>query len=616
MRGVVFLFFIFIVSIYYGQQSYSELLENGVGEVSVGYYNFSNEENEENDNGFEHQIMELFFNYVENKKGVKINRIYTATNSFKGLYGNVKLNNFDFGYCYFSITEERKKEVNFSPAYMSNIEVMISNENLPIVLDTNDFIAKFSEATGLYIPETTYEEDLFKLKEKANVFKTEKIESSTQLIAKINKTPNYFGFVELQQFFDLKNKFKHIKRQNVFLRKREGYGFIYGKPSDWKPIVDLFYVEKYDEIRSIIKNRFDGEMLRFIDNIKGSQGTDVNLLLLTKERELEELKSRNNKLLYDTEKIEKEKSKKAKQIMSYYLLIVIIMTVLILVIVFVAYRIKVRKGKEIVLKNKELAIQKHLVEKKHREIKSSIEYAKRIQKAMLQKEDLLKPDFSPHFIYFQPKDVVSGDFYWSKNFEHHYYVSVTDCTGHGVPGGFMSVLGIALLNEIIRSEKRICPNSILDIWRKNIINELHQSKDTSSSRDGMNTVILKIDKDSLEMNYAGAYHSIIIIREGKLIELKTDKEPIGFTYIMTPFSNHQFQLKKNDLIYLYTDGFVDQFGGEKGKKFKSRRFKELLLTIHTLPLLKQKEVLKRTFNQWKGREEQVDDVTIIGMRIE
>ena len=616
MKYVISLVFLLLLGINQAQQSYSDLIKNGKGEVSVGFYNFSNEDNEVNDNGFEYKIMELFFDYVETKKQVKINRIYTAATSFKGLYKKVKQNNFDFGYCYFSITNERKQEVNFSPAYMSNIEVLISNKSLPIVLDTNGFVKAFRGATGIYIPETTYEEDLFNLKKEVDVFHVEKISSSTQLVAKINNTPNYFGFVELQQFFDLKKEFTNIKRQNVFLRKREGYGFIYEKPSDWKPIVDLFYIEKYNEIRAIIRARFDGEMLRFIDNIKGSEGADVNLLLLTKERELTELRSQRNKLLYDNEKIENEKSKASEKIMGNYLSIVTLMSILVILVIIIAYRIKVKKGKEILLKNQQLAIQKNLVELKHKEITSSITYAKRIQKALLQKENSSTPDFSPHFIYFQPKDVVSGDFYWSKNFENHYYLSVTDCTGHGVPGGFMSMLGIVLLNEIIRSEKKICPKNILDLWRKNIIEELHQTKDFSSSRDGMNTAILKIDKASLTMSYAGAYHTIIIIRDNQIIELKTDKEPIGFTYIMTPFSNFEFQLKKGDLLYLYTDGFVDQFGGERGKKFKSRQFKELLLSINTLSLIKQKSILKETFNSWKGKEEQVDDVTVVGMRVQ
>ncbi len=616
MKIVVIFILLSLCHVIHSQQTYTDLIETGKGKVSIGYYNFSSDDNEGNGNGFEHSIMELFFNYVEAKKHVKINRTYTAANSFKGLYYKVKQNNFDFGYCYFSITDERKKEVNFSPSYMSNIEVLISNESLPIVLDTNDFNTKFSGATGLYIPETTYEEDLFKLKREVDVFKVEEIASSTQLIRKINETPNYFGFVELQQFFDLKKELTHIKRQNVFLRKREGYGFIYEKPSDWKPIVDLFFIEKHKEINAIIRGRFDGEMLRFIDNIKGSEGADVNLLLLTKERELTELISQTNKLLYDNEKIDNDKSKVAERIMRNYLLIVIILSVFTLLVLVIAYRMKVRKGREILIKNKQLAIQKHLVEIKHKEITSSINYAQKIQKALLQKEDYLNPDFSPYFIYFQPKDVVSGDFYWSKNFESHYYISVTDCTGHGVPGGFMSMLGIVLLNEIIRSEKKICPSNILNLWRKSIIEELHQTNDLSSSRDGMNTVILKIDKETNIMRYAGAYHSIIIVRDNKIIELKTDKEPIGFTYIMTPFTNFEFQLQKGDLIYLYTDGFVDQFGGERGKKFKSRKFKDLLQSISSLPLVNQKQVLKETFNTWKENEEQVDDVTVVGMRID
>ena len=599
----------------FAQNSYVEMLKEGEGEVTIGFHNFTTEINEKNESGFEYELMTLFLDYVESKKGVEIKRNYQHLPSFKSLYQDVKESKIDFAYCFFSITDERKKEVHFSPPYMPNIEVIISNNSLPIVSDSNDFRVRFKGATALYIPQTTYESNIKKLYKNFSEINIESIESSTQLINKINNTDNYFGFIELQQYFQYQKDLTNASRQNLFLTKREGYGFIFPMTSDWKPIVDLFFLEKKEEINAIIRDRFDSEMIEFIDDIRETKTGDLNLMLLTKEKELQELKSVTNKLLYDNEKLENVKSTAQKKDLKRNLFVVIALFLVVFIVSIVAYRIKVNHNNEVLLKNKQLAIQKGIVELKHKEIKDSITYAKRIQNALLQGEEHLDPLMPPHFIYFQPKDVVSGDFYWGKSFDKHFYLSVTDCTGHGVPGGFMSVLGIAMLNEITRSKKNIMPSDMLNILRDKIILELDQNADRHSNKDGMNTIVLKVNKQTLMLDYAGAYHSLLILREGKLIELKTDKEPIGFTYIMNPFNSHSFQLKKGDILYLYSDGYADQFGGEKGKKYKSRNFKELLVSIHSKPLENQKEILSEVFNEWKGNEEQVDDVTVCGMVI-
>lgn len=615
MRLIFLYILITLTNVILSQNSYIELLEKGEGNVNIGYHNFSNEEEDKNQEGFEREILNIFFDYVENKKGVEINEKYISVSSFNLLYNNVKSNKLDFGYCFFSITPKRKKQVYFSPPYMPNIEVLVSNKKFPIVSDTNEFREKFNGATILYVPQTIYEKSAKKLKLKYPKIKLKPVESSTKLMREINRNKKYFGFAELQQYFLYQEECKNIVRQNIFLKKREGYGFILPLGSDWKPIIDLFFLEKKEEIKTIIQNRFDSDMVKFIDNIQKTNTEDLNLMILMKEKKLEEIKSLANKLLYDNQKLENLKIAGERKELRRNLMAIIALLIIAISVAFIAYRLKVKHNKEIIYKNNQLAIQKNIVEKKHKEIKDSINYAKRIQNALLQEEKHLTSLLPPCFIFFEPKDVVSGDFYWSKTFDKHYYISVTDCTGHGVPGGFMSVLGIAMLNEITRLKKRILPSDMLNILRDKIIQELAQTSSLYSNKDGMNTVVLKINRETLEMNYAGAYQSILIIRDGKLIELKTDKEPIGFTYIMTPFIDYEFQLMKNDLIYLYTDGYVDQFGGEKGKKFKTRAFKELLLSIHNKTLEEQKNIISDVFKKWKGNEEQIDDVTVLGMKI-
>ncbi len=331
--------------------------------------------------------------------------------------------------------------------------------------------------------------------------------------------------------------------------------------------------------------------------------------------DIEKVKTFAAELLYQNQMLENKKNIEHQEELKSYLFILILSFLLIVVIVLFAYRLKLKHNKIVMLKNQQLNIQKTIVEVKHKEIKDSINYAKRIQNALLQSEEHNSFLLPEHFIFFKPTGVVSGDFYWSKTFDKHYYISVTDCTGHGVPGGFMSVLGIAMLNEIIRTKKNILPSDMLSMLRDKIILELDQSSLSGSNKDGMNTTMIKVNRETLMMNYSGAYQTLLIIRKGELIELKTDKQPIGYTYIMSPFTNNDFQLEKEDLIYLYSDGYPDQFGGELGKKFKSRNLKEFIVSISHQPLEEQKIILSNRFDEWKGEEEQVDDVTVLGIRL-
>lgn len=347
MKNIVLYLLLFFSQWCFSQNSYIELLQKGEGEVKIGFYNFSKEQHEINNHGFEYELMTLFFDYVENKKEVTIHRKYIPAESFKQLYQDIKNSKLDFAYCFFSITDERKEEVHFSPPYMPNIEVVISNQNLPIVSDSNDFRKTFKGATALYVPQTTYEQNVNELKLSFPEIKTESIKSSTQLMNKINSTKDYFGFIELQQYFQFQNKLTNVFRQNLFLTKRDGYGFIFPLNSDWKPIVDLFFLEKRQEIRAIIKKRFNGEMIEFIDGIQSSNSNDLNLMLLTKEKEIEEIKSFNTKLLYDNEKLENIKSAAEKKEMRRNLMLIIALFLIIFIIAFIAYRTKARHNKEV-----------------------------------------------------------------------------------------------------------------------------------------------------------------------------------------------------------------------------------------------------------------------------
>jgi serine phosphatase RsbU (regulator of sigma subunit) len=260
------------------------------------------------------------------------------------------------------------------------------------------------------------------------------------------------------------------------------------------------------------------------------------------------------------------------------------------------------------LKNVELKKAHDEIEQKNKDITDSINYAKRIQYALLAHDDLLKTNLPEHFVLFKPKDIVSGDFYWATKKNEKFYLGVCDSTGHGVPGAFMSLLNISFLNEAI-SEKQISePNKVLDHVRFRLIENI--SRD--GQQDGMDGTLVCFEGNKI--TYAAAHNPPVLISKGQLTELDKDKMPVGKSEQKDNFRLHTLNLNHGDCLYLYTDGYADQFGGPNGKKFLCKKLNELLLSIHSLPLEQQKQKLDEAFVNWKGNLEQVDDVCIIGIR--
>lgn len=290
----------------------------------------------------------------------------------------------------------------------------------------------------------------------------------------------------------------------------------------------------------------------------------------------------------------------------------------LLTVFFLLNRNKIRKkaNEKLQASHNEIVKQKRIVEEKQKEIVDSINYAKRIQKAILPHSNLIKQYFTESFVVFKPKDIVSGDFYWLTETEHFYFYATVDCTGHGVPGGFMSMLGNSLLNEIIIEKSVYEPARILDLLREKIIASLKQTGDSGKSKDGMDMVLCRVKKDKSELVYAAANNPLWIIRNGNLLEYKADKQPVGISVTeLKPFSQTAVGLEKGDSIYTFTDGYADQFGGPKGKKFKYKQLAEMLVSLHQMPCAGQKEQIEKRFEEWKGQLEQIDDVLVIGVRI-
>ena len=267
-------------------------------------------------------------------------------------------------------------------------------------------------------------------------------------------------------------------------------------------------------------------------------------------------------------------------------------------------------------KNTEILSQKEIIEQKNQAITDSIQYAKRIQTAVLPPIDFLSEWGFESFIMFRPKDIVSGDFYWGKKKGNKIIVAAADCTGHGVPGAFMSMLGIAFLDEIFNTTEFADAASVLNMLRDEVITALKQKGITGEARDGMDISLCIIEKDNLKINFAGANNPLYLIRDSQLIKVPCDKMPIGIHFTENiPFTNQFTDIRPGDILYLFTDGYADQFGGEKGKKFMYKQFQNLLLNNHHLPLEEQKSVLEKTFDEWMRNYEQVDDVLVMGIRI-
>ncbi|PCJ27443.1 MAG: hypothetical protein COA97_04030 [Flavobacteriales bacterium] len=257
--------------------------------------------------------------------------------------------------------------------------------------------------------------------------------------------------------------------------------------------------------------------------------------------------------------------------------------------------------------------QKLMVELKNQEITDSITYAKRIQEAILPTGSSLKRHLKNGFVLFKPKDIVAGDFYWLEVMDDIVLYAAADCTGHGVPGAMVSVVCHGALNRAVREFKLTEPAQILNKVRELVIETFKTSGE--DIKDGMDIALCALNFTTKRLNFSGANNSLYVISNGKMKEIKADKQPIGRYVTSDPFTNHEIQLKEGDAIYVFTDGYADQFGGEKGKKFKYLPFRDLLLNNQDKTMDEQKSLLDKTFEDWKGSLEQVDDVCVIGVRI-
>lgn len=348
--------------------------------------------------------------------------------------------------------------------------------------------------------------------------------------------------------------------------------------------------------------------------------------LLSQQKELTAFKEREFE--------SKESLQKAKQKSTYVIIaslgFILLMAFALLLFIVKQLRDKKKANALLEQNNKQITEQKREIEmhrdaltSQKKKITDSILYAQRIQNAVLPPISLLEKALPEHFILYRPKDIVSGDFYWMSEKEGFVVIAAVDCTGHGVPGAFMSMLGVAALNDIInksafnRHFRSLTASEILNQLREHIIQSLHQAGSESENKDGMDISLVIIDFQGMHLQFAGAHNPLYVIRNGELIQFPGDPMPIGvYKTSGKPFTNHELDLRENDLLYLFTDGYYDQFGGSKGIKMMSANFRNYLLEICHQPMLEQKRLLEEFYDTWKGKRDQMDDVTVIGFRFQ
>lgn len=292
--------------------------------------------------------------------------------------------------------------------------------------------------------------------------------------------------------------------------------------------------------------------------------------------------------------------------------------------------IKVRSALNLVGKIKTISLQKEEIEEKHKKLKEQhdliaeqqkdifgdIRYSKRIQNSVLPTQEALQEIIPEHFILNMPRNIVSGDFYWVGKHQNQRTIAVADCTGHGISGAFMTMAGTAFLNDILGKNEALAPHDALYRLRKMVMHLLKQKGEEGEASDGMDISLTMINSNNTKLYFAGANNPVYLVRNGELEIIKGDRMPIGIHLnFKRPFTLVELDVKKGDMVYLFSDGYADQFGGIRNKKFRYKNFQDLLLKNHKKPLEKQKEILEKTILEWKGNHNQVDDILVMGYKI-
>lgn len=352
-----------------------------------------------------------------------------------------------------------------------------------------------------------------------------------------------------------------------------------------------------------------------------AQKAKIEIQISKIDGQLKKIGEQEGKIKIQLATLEKQK------IILYFVAFALILASFLVYYIYRGYKIKKEANIKLEEKNRTISAQKDEIEKQRdlaaaqrdqiayqkKHITDSIMYAKRIQTALIPSLELFS-DKLEHFVLYKPLAIVSGDFYWVAAKDNIQIIIAADCTGHGVPGAFMSMLGVTMLNEIVNGKNIIMPDQIIENLRQGVIKSLKQVVDEDTVKDGMDIAICTIDFNQNVLWYAGANNPLYLVRGSELTHYRPDKMPVAIHYKMQPFTLNKIDLQKGDAFYIFSDGFCDQFGGPHEKKFMSAKLKETVVELSAQPMLEQGKILDKIFEDWKGENPQIDDVTLIGVR--
>jgi serine phosphatase RsbU (regulator of sigma subunit)/Tfp pilus assembly protein PilF len=486
---------------------------------------------------------------------------------------------------------------------MNNMGMAIDNYRKALrifrEIDDKPGIANTQNQMGLvYLEGGSYDDALSASMNALNLYR--EIGNRKEVAATLKNVGNiYYRWGRYEQALDYFNQSLALN-QELNLKKEiydvyKDISDTYATMGNFKRALDNY--QKYNELKD---SSIREENIRQISELETKYETE------RVERENELLNTQN--MLQETEL-------KRQRVMIYSLVGIFLVILASSFLLFRAYRAIKHANFLLEEQNIEIKHQRDQIFQQKQEITDSIHYASRIQNALLPPEKLLGK-LSDHFILYKPRDIVSGDYYWMTQKDGKTVILAADCTGHGVPGAFMSMLGISFMNEIVNKSDMTQPNEILNKLRDNVVNSLHQTGEEGEAQDGMDLALCVINNDKSKLQYSGAYNPLFLIRDDELIEYKPDKMPIGiYKEKQDSFTNHEIDIREEDALYMFSDGYVDQFGGPGAKKFMAKRFKELLLSIYKKPMTEQKNILDTTLEEWKGGIDQIDDILVMGIRI-
>jgi len=482
--------------------------------------------------------------------------------------------------------------------YQNSLDIYLKMNDLRGVVVVYNFIAQ----TYVWKGEKEDKQNKMILFEKAQEFYNKSIEENGKGLDDIEE--KMVSFQGLGEVYLMKNEYwKAIDYLNKALKMAQeiesfkSLEVSYDKLS--KAYAGIGDYQKAYESHVLFKN--------WNDSLK----SDQNVELLTQMSMQHEFDRQQQEQKYQQDQKDLEIAQKQKR---DRLIRIFILTGLFVVSVFSIqmFRSFQRKKRDNIL----LEAQKAEIEKQKEEITDSIRYAKRIQTAILPSPQWAAEILPEHFILFRPRDIVSGDYYWMNKVGNKIIIVAADCTGHGVPGAFMSMLGVSFLNEIVNKNNNYQANLILNDLRSEVKRTLGQTGKEGEAKDGMDVALVVMDLETMQLQYAGAYNPLYLFRAGELIEIKADKMPIGiYVREKDSFTNNELELQKGDTFYIFSDGYSDQFGGPSGGKFKSKPFKELLGSIQDRSMKDQREILNTHIDDWRGAIDQVDDIIVLGVRI-